>query len=717
MGAGLIAAAPKPRPPAPLPPGASSVEAFQNLLLKGDRPALVGGCQEALALGLDDRLRLLRQRLLELHADDHGLEVVLADAKALLTCRAPDGALQVLARVSPAAGAPRQQWLLLQWQAANDGLDHRRAAAALGRLAQGSGGGSAAANLSRLLLPLAEPAAPGEPLPQRPALEMQAEQLEAIGERERAVALLQQPAVDPATTAERLRWAARLLAETGQVERAEALLPEALNQSALGAAWGLSEALLEDQRALQLAQGNGVAAAQTNGRRARLARRLEDAMAQRAVLISGIADASSNPSLAQRLLDRQEPLEGRRGALLDELVTLGEPAGPGAESAADRLARLDLAVRLAQRLDHRERLQDLLAEQQSLALLGDDRWLLDRINRLALQGSAGNPLRELEAIDRRQRELQLDPPVDRSIWDSFTPQRQQRQREALQLQAKAEVRRQQRLGFDPYPGSFALPVLLEDLERLRQARPDQQLQQLAPAYFGQLPRQLPTEEAAKKRRALELALLTAVPDANEREQGQRRFGSLVQQLQRREQLQQQLAKELASAQLAPGAVARQREWLELERQLDPRNSQIKGLAGFGRTEEGLKVLQAIQAQRERFWLLDRWQEAKALRSRRELLEDQLLQGQRLRWQPRAPITAPEQEAVLQTQRWREFRQDPGEASASQLQDLAAHRHQEAVELEALRLRLGRLLTNPAAPASTMQELQQLEQQLRRPISP
>jgi hypothetical protein len=138
------------------------------------------------------------------------------------------------------------------------------------------------------------------------------------------------------------------------------------------------------------------------------------------------------------------------------------------------LARLDLAVRLAQRLDHRERLQDLLAEQESLALLSDDRWLLDRINRLALQGSAGNPLRELEAIDRRQRELQLDPPVDRSIWDSFTPQRQQRQREALQLQAKAEVRRQQRLGFDPYPGSFALPVLLEDLERLRQSEADLQ---------------------------------------------------------------------------------------------------------------------------------------------------------------------------------------------------------------------------------------------------
>ena len=715
MGAGLMAAAPK--PVVVLPPGASSVEAFQNLLLKGDRPALEGGCQEALALDLDDRLRLLRQRLLEIHADDHGLEVVLADAKALLTCRAPDGALQVLARVSPAAGPPRQQWLLLQWQAANDGLDHRRAAAALGRLAQGSGGGAAAANLSRLMLPLGEPATPGEPPPQRPALEMQAEQLEAIGERERAVALLQQPALDPATTADRLRWAARLLAEAGQGERAEALLPEALNQSALGSAWGLSEVLLEDQRALQLAQGNGVAAAQTNGRRARLARRLEDAMAQRAVLISGIADGSSNPALAQRLLDRQEPLEGRRGALLDVLLTLGEPGDPGAESVPDRLARLDLAVRLAQRLDHRERLQDLLAQQESLARPSDDRWLLDRINRLALQGSAGNPLRELEAIDRRQRELQLDPPGGRSLWESFTPQRQQRQREALQRQARAEGRRQQRLGFDPYPGSFALPVLLEDLERLRQVRPDQQLQQLAPAYFGELPRQLLAEEAAKKRRALEQALLTALPDASEREQGLRRFGTLVQQLQRREQLQQQLAQELASAQLAPGAVARQREWLELERQLDPRNSQIKGLAGFGRPEEELKALQAIQDQRERFWLLDRGQEAKALGSRRQLLEDQLLQGQRLRWRPRAPITAPEQEAVLQTQRWREFRQDPGEASAAQLQDLAAHRHQEAVELEALRLRLGQLLTNPVAPASTMQELQQLEQQLRRPINP
>ena len=113
---------------------------------------------------------------------------------------------------------------------------------------------------------------------------------------------------DPATTAERLRWAARLLAESGQVERAEALLPEALNQSALGAAWGLSEALLEDQRALQLAQGNASAAAQTNGRRGRLARRLEEAMDQRAVLHSGIPHARTTAALAHPSLDCPEAL-------------------------------------------------------------------------------------------------------------------------------------------------------------------------------------------------------------------------------------------------------------------------------------------------------------------------------------------------------------------------------------------------------------------------
>ena len=69
-----------------------------------------------------------------------------------------------------------------------------------------------------------------------------------------------------------------------------------------------------------------------------------------------------------------------------------------------------MAKRLAQQINHRERLLDVLADQENQARQADDPWLLDRVNRQALQSSAGNPLRELDAIDRRQRELLADPP-------------------------------------------------------------------------------------------------------------------------------------------------------------------------------------------------------------------------------------------------------------------------------------------------------------------
>ncbi|MCX5929749.1 MAG: hypothetical protein NTY40_08465, partial [Synechococcus sp. LacPavin_0920_WC12_MAG_50_7] len=78
LAGGLLAKITKPIPP--LPPGASSAEAFEELLQKGDRQQLQAGCAEALSVGLNDRLRLLRPRLLELNAHNHSLAVVFADA-------------------------------------------------------------------------------------------------------------------------------------------------------------------------------------------------------------------------------------------------------------------------------------------------------------------------------------------------------------------------------------------------------------------------------------------------------------------------------------------------------------------------------------------------------------------------------------------------------------------------------------------------------------
>ncbi|MGB1193622.1 MAG: hypothetical protein ACPG22_03880, partial [Prochlorococcaceae cyanobacterium] len=114
--------------PAPLPPGALSEDAFTELLETGTRQELVEGCERVITLGLDQRLRQLRQTLLTLNTETSSLAVVFADTRALLRCKAPDAALQVLERISPNVGPERQEWLLLQWRAASDGLDQRRAA-------------------------------------------------------------------------------------------------------------------------------------------------------------------------------------------------------------------------------------------------------------------------------------------------------------------------------------------------------------------------------------------------------------------------------------------------------------------------------------------------------------------------------------------------------------------------------------------------------------
>jgi hypothetical protein len=650
-------------------------------------------------------LRLLRVRLIELNSDQPSITTVFADARALLQCRAPDGALRVLARFSPAIGEQRDQWLLLQWQAASAGLDHRLAAAALRRLS----GGSAQA-LSSRLLPLGESRDPTNPPPQRSALELQAMQLESMGESVAAAALLLQEDADQGVTAARRREAGRLLSEAGKLEQAELTSGEALDRSAAAAAWGLSGQLLEDQRSAQLVQGNSVAAAVTNGRRERLSRRIDDAMGLRAALLARLADGTANPALVQRLIDRQDPLERRRGGDLDQLIALDMPE-------VDRLARLDLAVRLAQQLGHGERLQDLLSDQEAAARLVGDAWLLDRVNRLAVQVAGGNPLREREALDRRQRELAQDPALGATVWDLLTPSREQHALENLRQREQSEARLAQRVGYAPYQGSFALPPLLEDLERLRLAKAAGLAWLLPPAQFGLLPRQLEAAEFEQQQRLHEQAVASVDWNGEEREQGQARFADLVQKLQRREQLAKALDQDLAAGQLAPTAIARQQEWLALERHLDPRGPFVRELAGFGRSPEGLRSLQDLHRQQDRLWLGARHQELLALQQRRQLLDDQLLQAERPRWQPRAPITAPQVEAVLLTRLWREFRDDPTEITATQLQDLAARRSQEGLELEALRLRLSRLLPAAAADVGVVNELRLLEGTLRSPLSP
>ena len=447
--------------PAPLPPGALSEDAFTELLETGTRQELVEGCERVISLGLDQRLRQLRQTLLTLNTETSSLAVVFADTRALLRCKAPDAALQVLERISPNVGPERQEWLLLQWRAASDGLDQRRAALALERLSEGS-----AEVLDAQLLTLVEPQEPGELPIQRSALDVQADQLEAMGQERAAIELLLQEGQTAQLTAQRRQRAATLLAAEGEPEQAAEIAGAAVDAAASASAWGLSGALLDDQRRYQLAAADLQGAEQTNARRLRLSRRLADGMGERAAVLSAIADQTSDPALAQQLLDRRDPLERRRGALLDVLLSLDAPAQEGPE---ERLARLDLAVQVAQRLGHKERLMDLLVLQEREARVHGKAWMRDRITSLAVQQSGGNPSRQLQALYLRQRELLEDPLFPKDFVSRWYPQAQQERLEALQAEEEFLADLDRRMGFDPFPVAYRLPQLFEDLARLQQA--------------------------------------------------------------------------------------------------------------------------------------------------------------------------------------------------------------------------------------------------------
>ncbi|MEA5400609.1 hypothetical protein VB734_11235, partial [Synechococcus sp. BA-124 BA4] len=146
---GVSRAQQQPRPSAPVPipqappPGSPAVplpmdeKAYAAALASDQLPVLEQACQDAARFDLPVRLRQLKDRLVALYPAPQPLPVVLANANALISCLAPEAALSVLDRYGPGPGLERQQWLTLQWRAANAGLNHRRAAEALRRLADG----------------------------------------------------------------------------------------------------------------------------------------------------------------------------------------------------------------------------------------------------------------------------------------------------------------------------------------------------------------------------------------------------------------------------------------------------------------------------------------------------------------------------------------------------------------------------------------------------
>jgi hypothetical protein len=187
--------------------------------------------------------------------------VVRGDAEVLIACKAPEAALRVLDRYGPAPGRRRDQWLLLQWRAATDALDHRRAALALERLTAGR-----PERLEALALTLQR--REDGTVVTRPALDVLAGHLEARGLPRAAGEVLLASRLPGVAGALRLQQAFRLLPDLPAEER-EALLEAALEQAAAEGAWGLVTELLDEQATLP--------SARAVERRLRLSPRLDDA--------------------------------------------------------------------------------------------------------------------------------------------------------------------------------------------------------------------------------------------------------------------------------------------------------------------------------------------------------------------------------------------------------------------------------------------------------
>ncbi|MEB3263198.1 MAG: hypothetical protein VKJ66_02375 [Synechococcus sp.] len=294
----------------PYPP-----EVFAQLLEKGSLDQFEQACLTLLDLGDDERLRQLQARLMTLHPAPQPLPVVLANAHVLISCRAPQHALTVLDRYGPAAGAQRQQWLLLQWQAANAGLDHRRAAEALWRLAAGD-----LARLETVMLPLRQQA--DGTTTTGVALDQLAEHYAAQGRNRQAAAVLlgaRQPGV---ATAQRLQMAVGLLEGLPLAER-DRLLEQALEQAAAAGAWGLVTLLLDDQSALQAQPGGDPSRARE--RRLRLSPRIDDAYGEWLLRRGDPAAAERSRELERQLRSPRDP-GGHGPTVTPAAPTTGEPS-------------------------------------------------------------------------------------------------------------------------------------------------------------------------------------------------------------------------------------------------------------------------------------------------------------------------------------------------------------------------------------------------------
>lgn len=266
---------------------------FAARLAGADLAGLDDLCRRSVAEDDLPRLRRLRERLLALHPAPQTLPLLLANADVLLTCKAPQAALQVLDRYGPGPGAERVQWLLLQWRAASAGLDHRRAALALERLSA-----SDPAALQSLLLPIRR--RDDGTVVSRAAVELLADHLESRGLRQAAAELLLASRQAGAPGAERLQRAVRLFEALPAAEQ-DAVLETALEQAAAAGAWSLVTEILDEQIDLDPSTARAIE------RRLRLSGRLDDAYGEWRLRRRDPAAAARTRQLERQLRSPRAP--------------------------------------------------------------------------------------------------------------------------------------------------------------------------------------------------------------------------------------------------------------------------------------------------------------------------------------------------------------------------------------------------------------------------
>lgn len=268
--------------------------------LPGDLPTLLSSCRQARLAGRVDRLRLLRQRLLQVSQPPQPFPQLLLASEALLECQAPTAALKVLDGYGPAPGSERRLWLVQQWRAASAGLVHDRAAQALLRLQS-----LERVDLESFTIPVGPAPAAGARPHLRFALDLLVDDLEALGRQGQAAALLLAARQPGEARARRLRRGVLIWTEASLAER-DRWLDIALEEAAAAGAWSLASDLLDDQVLLHLQAGEDPSRALQ--RRLRLSERLDDAYG------------------AWRLR-RHDPLDRTRADALER--QLRSPAAPG----------------------------------------------------------------------------------------------------------------------------------------------------------------------------------------------------------------------------------------------------------------------------------------------------------------------------------------------------------------------------------------------------